>query len=169
VLKVVVGEHVLRVSTTVPSTTSPRSMMYATAGKLVTAADVPQPRVDENHDVDPTRVVFTVTLELHPVEMLAPRVGATGHKVHTADVVAPTTDENVPVEHEPVHAGEARPDVAPQVPAEHSVQAAVEAPPVEYEPGLQVPEQAAVSMPVDRPYVPAGHGVHAAVVALPVE
>jgi len=142
---------VLRVSTPVPSTPSPRSMMFATAGKLVTAADVPQPRVDENHDVDPTRVVFTVTLELHPVEMLAPRAGAAGHEVHTVGAVAPTTDENVPVEHVPVQAGDVRPEVAPQVPAGHSVQAAEVAPPVENDPGLHVPEQAAVSMPNDRP------------------
>ena len=63
----------------------------------------------------------------------------------------------------------ASPLVAPYVPAGQGVHAASVAPPVEYVPGAQLPEQAADVSPALLPYLPPGHGVQAAVAAPPAE
>ncbi len=149
--KVVVAAQVVRVNEPLPVVMGPRSIMYMTAGLLVTGTEVPQPRYDVNHDVEPKRVVFTVKLEVKPVDTLEPRVGGAGHEVHTEDVVALTTDEKVPVAHDPVHAAVVRPVVAPQVPAGQGVQAAVGAPPIEYEPAGHTLVQVAAVKPTELP------------------
>ena len=101
--------------------------------------------------------------------MEPPRIGGTGHAVHTELLVAPTTDENVPGVHVLVHVWVVSPVVLPQVPDGQGVHADVAAPPVEYEPVGHSAVHAAVCRPVVEPYTPGGHDVHAAVVAPPVE